>query len=66
MKYPWCDHVDYYCALAEKAEPEIHGGSQRTWLACLAREHPNLRAALGWARERQLVETGLRLGSALW
>jgi predicted ATPase/DNA-binding XRE family transcriptional regulator len=59
-------HADYYCALAERAEPEMHGGSQRAWLACLAQEHPNLRAALGWARERRLVEIGLRLGGALW
>jgi predicted ATPase/DNA-binding XRE family transcriptional regulator len=59
-------HAAYYCALAEMAEPEMHGASQRAWLACLAQEHPNLRAALGWARERRLVETGLRLGGALW
>ena len=59
-------HADYYCALAEQAEPEMHGESQRAWLACLAQEHPNLRAALGWARERRLIETGLRLGGALW
>jgi predicted ATPase/DNA-binding NarL/FixJ family response regulator len=58
-------HADYYCALAERAEPQLHGGSQRVWLACLAQEHPNLRAALGWAREEGLVEIGLRLGGAL-
>jgi predicted ATPase len=59
-------HADYYCALAEQAEPEMHGHNQRVWLAWLAQEHPNLRAALGWAREHRLVETGLRLGGALW
>jgi predicted ATPase/DNA-binding XRE family transcriptional regulator len=59
-------HADYYRALAEKAEPEMHGDSQRAWLACLAQEHPNLRAALDWARETYSIECGLRLGSALW
>ena len=39
-------HADYYRALAEKAAPEMHGPHQRAWLACLAQEHPNLRAAL--------------------
>jgi predicted ATPase/DNA-binding XRE family transcriptional regulator len=59
-------HADYYRALAEKAEPEMHGHNQRAWLACLAQEHPNLRAALGWARETHSIECGLRLGGALW
>jgi predicted ATPase/DNA-binding XRE family transcriptional regulator len=59
-------HADYYLALAERAAPEMHGGSQRLWIARLAEEHPNLRAALSWARDRQLVEIGLRLGGALW
>jgi predicted ATPase/DNA-binding XRE family transcriptional regulator len=59
-------HADYYCLLAEKAEPEMRGPHQRQWLTRLAQEHPNLRAALGWARETHSVEYGLRLGSALW
>jgi predicted ATPase/DNA-binding CsgD family transcriptional regulator/DNA-binding XRE family transcriptional regulator len=59
-------HALYYCTLAVRAEPELHGGSQRAWLACLAQEHPNLRAALGWARETHSAECGLRLGGALW
>jgi predicted ATPase len=58
-------HADYYRALAEKAAPEMHGPNQRLWLARLAQEHPNLRAALDWAREAQAIECGLRLGSAL-
>jgi predicted ATPase/DNA-binding XRE family transcriptional regulator len=58
-------HADYYRALAEKAAPELEGPNQRLWLARLAQEHSNLRAALDWARETQSIECGLRLGSAL-
>ena len=43
----------------------MQGPNQRVWVARLAREHPNLRAALDWARETQSIECGLRLGSAL-
>jgi predicted ATPase len=59
-------HADYYRALAEKAAPELEGPNQRLWLARLAQEHSNLRAALDWARETQSIEYGLRLGSALY
>jgi predicted ATPase/transcriptional regulator with XRE-family HTH domain len=58
-------HADYYRALAETAAPQIHGPDQRPWLVRLAQEHPNLRAALDWARETHSIECGLRLGSAL-
>jgi tetratricopeptide (TPR) repeat protein len=44
----------------------MHGPHQRRWLARLAQEHPNLRAALAWARETHSIEYGLRLGSALY
>jgi predicted ATPase/transcriptional regulator with XRE-family HTH domain len=59
-------HADYYRALAEQAAPEMHGPNQRPWLARLAQEHPNLRAALTWARETQAIDCGLRMGSALY
>jgi predicted ATPase/DNA-binding XRE family transcriptional regulator len=58
-------HAEYYLAMAEKAAPELDGPNQRVWLARLAQEHPNLRAALDWASETQSIECGLRLGSAL-
>ncbi len=43
-------HADYYRALAERAAPEMRGLHQRLWIARLAQEHPNLRAALEWAQ----------------
>jgi predicted ATPase len=58
-------HAEYCRAFAEKAAPEMHGLNQRLWLARLAQEHSNLRAALDWASETHSVECGLRLGSAL-
>jgi predicted ATPase/DNA-binding SARP family transcriptional activator len=58
-------HTDWYLELAERAEPELRGAHQGTWLAQLEREHDNLRAALSWARESIDVERVLRLSAAL-
>jgi predicted ATPase/class 3 adenylate cyclase len=58
-------HVGYFLARAEGAESELRGPEQGTRMEELEREHDNLRAALGWARERGDAETGLRLSGAL-
>ncbi len=59
-------HAHYYLALAEQAEPEIHGMRQLWWLDRLEREHDNLRAALNRSIETGMSETALRFGAALW
>lgn len=63
-------HCTYYLELAEKAELELQGPQQTAWLARLATEHDNLRAALTWAAEDAndpaRVEIALRFGGALW
>jgi len=65
-------HAHYFLALAEQAEPELHGPNQAMWVARLEHEHDNLREALEWAlekvREEKAVERreiGMRLSAAL-
>ncbi|HEX9375144.1 MAG TPA: adenylate/guanylate cyclase domain-containing protein [Actinomycetota bacterium] len=59
-------HARYFLAMAEGAAPDLFGPKQADLLDALAREHNNLRAALTWAMGSGEVQTGLRLGSALW
>jgi predicted ATPase/DNA-binding CsgD family transcriptional regulator len=63
-------HAKYYLALAEEAEPELR--EQGVWLERLGTEYANLRAALGWALQPEVVEDpagraqlGLRLAATL-
>ena len=60
-------HADYYCTLAEQAEPELTGARQAHWLERLEQENDNLRAALEWSLRPPAAERpGLRLAVALW
>ena len=59
-------HRDWYLALAERAEPELHGPNQLAWLERLEQNHDNLRAALEWSlSDADTAAPGLRLAAAL-
>ncbi|MGQ0569170.1 MAG: ATP-binding protein [Armatimonadota bacterium] len=59
-------HRDWFLGLAERAEVELRGAAQSTWLKCLEVEHDNLRAALEWSQaEAGTGEAGLRLAAAM-
>ncbi|MEU3410589.1 BTAD domain-containing putative transcriptional regulator [Streptomyces sp. NPDC006658] len=61
-------HLRHYLALAERAEPELRGPGQRSWLARLDAESGNLRSALDEAVRRAAAgdpEQAMRLATAL-
>jgi predicted ATPase/class 3 adenylate cyclase len=59
-------HAAVFLDLAQRTEPHLRGAERERQLASLDREQDNLRAALGWLRDRGDAERGLRLASALW
>ena len=59
------DHLDYFCELAEAAEPRLQRADQLEWLQRLDLENSNLSAALQEALDRQASLMALRLVSAL-
>lgn len=54
-------HAAWCVALAERAEPELSGESQATWLSELETEHDNMRAALAYFADAGEHEQALRL-----
>jgi predicted ATPase/DNA-binding XRE family transcriptional regulator len=57
-------HALYFVDLAERAEPELIGPSQRAWFAVLDREHANMRIAMHWNLEHG-ASLALRIAAAL-
>ncbi|HYI35656.1 MAG TPA: BTAD domain-containing putative transcriptional regulator [Thermoleophilaceae bacterium] len=60
-------HAQYFANVIEGAEPELRGSDQGRWLTWLRLESDNVRAAVGWCRERMATESdlGLRLAAGL-
>src|SRR5262249_54869525 len=58
-------HLNYYLALAQRAEPELRGHEQIRWLDRLEREDDNLRTALAWSDPGQAPEPAVRVAGML-
>jgi non-specific serine/threonine protein kinase len=59
-------HLQFFLALARRAEPALIGADQTMWLQRLHIEEENLRAALEWCLEAPgQAETGLELAGVL-
>ena len=59
-------HLRWCAQFVEEARPRLVGRTQSVWMARLAHEHDNVRAALRWALERDEIDTALRIGGAVW
>jgi predicted ATPase/transcriptional regulator with XRE-family HTH domain len=58
-------HAGYYSALADEADAHLHDVNEAVWMAKLAAEHDNLRAALSWCLTAD-PQSGLVLAANLW
>jgi predicted ATPase/class 3 adenylate cyclase/DNA-binding CsgD family transcriptional regulator len=58
-------HRDHYLAFAEEAEAHLEGRGQVEWMGRVARDYPNLRAALAWSQDRADGEPLVRIAAAL-
>jgi predicted ATPase/DNA-binding winged helix-turn-helix (wHTH) protein len=59
-------HLAYFGAMAEEAEPQLVGSDQRVWFDRLETERDNLRSALSWSSATGGdAAAGLRLASAI-
>ncbi|MGD9561821.1 MAG: protein kinase [Pyrinomonadaceae bacterium] len=56
-------HAEFFVGLAVTAEPLLQTAESGVWLARLAEEHDNLRAAMGWSLSNR-PETAIRLAVA--
>jgi predicted ATPase/class 3 adenylate cyclase len=62
----WSDrHLAWYLAEAQRAEPELKGPEQGSYLDLLEEEHDNLRVALAWALEGSSAADAVRLAVTL-
>jgi predicted ATPase/DNA-binding CsgD family transcriptional regulator len=66
----WLAAHDYYLVcflrLVEEIAPKLREQYQQLWFNWLETENDNIRTALAWAVEQQRIETGMRIGIALF
>lgn len=58
-------HMDYYLHFTEAHAPDLIGAEAVATVAQFEEEHPNVRAALQWALDNDLV-TAVRFSVAIW
>jgi non-specific serine/threonine protein kinase len=58
-------HADHLLAWGEIAGRRLESAEEQRWQGRVKRELPNVRAAVGWLRERGQAAAGLRLAAAL-
>lgn len=56
----------FFADLVERAEPELRGSDQKTWMREIEEDLDNIRAALGWALDENNADGALRLAGSLW
>jgi non-specific serine/threonine protein kinase len=59
-------HGLHFVALAQEAEPNLHGPAEAVWFERLTDTYPNLIKALSWAVESGNSVAALQLTSSLW
>ncbi|HET8646773.1 MAG TPA: hypothetical protein VFO85_14860, partial [Vicinamibacteria bacterium] len=58
-------HGEYLLAWGEVAGRRLESAQERRWLQRVEQDLPNVRAVLGWLRDRGDLKEGLRLAAAL-
>ena len=58
--------VDFYCAMAAEAEPQLQGDRGEWWRDRLAADHDNIRSTLEHLLERSEAVRGLELVGNIW
>ncbi len=59
-------HYNWYCALAEDAEPHCYTADSSFWFDLLERDIDNIYSALSWSISSGNIELGIRLAGFLW
>jgi tetratricopeptide (TPR) repeat protein len=57
----WDRYLDYFLALAEEADRQVHGPDQLEWINKLEAEHDNFRSAFEWSLSVNQTENAVRL-----